>query len=274
MASYLTHRPARGNITHRYGAGAATPTSPKSHTGTDFGWGGGTSIYAARAGRVKSYARVGSYGNRLVIDHGDGHETWYCHLQSASASVSEHVDGGEKVAVMGATGNVTAKHLHFMLVINRKHTNPEPHLPSASTAETVSIASIADIGLTILEDDMGDATEASVQESIRIGNVLYVQNLQVLEALHAATLRDTTGATEASVQESIRVSNETWERAGRVLSKPSYAIDPVKLAAALNAAGLTVTIDADAIAAAVDESLRDDFAAIPAAVIGGFKTAL
>lgn len=53
---------------------------------------------------------------------------------------------------------------------------------------------------------------------------------------------------------------------GAILAKPSTVVDPVKLAAELTKAGLSVTIDAKAVAAAIDASLRDDFAAIPAAV--------
>jgi hypothetical protein len=61
---------------------------------------------------------------------------------------------------------------------------------------------------------------------------------------------------------------------GSILAKPSTVIDPVKLAAALAKAGITVTIDTAAIAKAVDASLRDDFAAIPGAVVGEIKAAL
>ncbi|POH63965.1 hypothetical protein C3B59_10500 [Cryobacterium zongtaii] len=58
----------------------------------------------------------------------------------------------------------------------------------------------------------------------------------------------------------------TSDMVGAIQAKPSTVIDPVKLAAALKAAGLTVTIDQAALVKALDASLSDDFAAIPGAV--------
>ncbi|WP_120338141.1 hypothetical protein [Cryobacterium soli] len=58
----------------------------------------------------------------------------------------------------------------------------------------------------------------------------------------------------------------TSDMVGAILSKPSSVIDTVKLAAALKAGGLTVTIDQAALVKAIDASLSDNFAAIPGAV--------
>lgn len=129
--------------------------------------------------------------------------------------------------------------------------------PSSSTAGN---------GYTSLEEDMGDASEASVQESIRIGNVLYVKTQEVLAALQRAELREAGDATEASVQEAIRISNETWDRAGKLLSQPASVIDPVKLAAALKATGIKIEIDSAALVKLLEASLADDFKGIPKAV--------
>lgn len=128
--AYLTHRPAAGRVTEAFGPRPKpTPTSPPIHYGIDYGWGGGDGVYAARSGYVKSYGRDGSYGNKLVIDHGNGRETWYCHLASLAPGleVGDYVEGGQWVAVMGATGNVTAKHLHFEFRINRAAVDPAPY---------------------------------------------------------------------------------------------------------------------------------------------------
>lgn len=132
---YLTHRPAAGRITEAFGPRPKpTPTSPAIHYGQDYGWGGGDTIRAARAGRVKAYAYSGAYGNRLIIDHGDGRETWYCHLAYNLAAVGDQVDAGDDVAVMGATGNVTGKHLHFELRIDGRAVDPEPYFTDSATA--------------------------------------------------------------------------------------------------------------------------------------------
>jgi murein DD-endopeptidase MepM/ murein hydrolase activator NlpD len=131
---YLEARPAKGNMNQGFGPRPKpTPTSPAIHYGQDYGWGGGDAIYAARGGTIASYGYAGAYGNRLVIDHGGGRQTWYCHLASAVRTAG-WVSAGEHIAWMGATGNVTAKHLHFELRINGVASDPEPYFSTGSTA--------------------------------------------------------------------------------------------------------------------------------------------
>jgi len=132
----LTHRPAAGRITEPYGYREVlpTPTSPRIHYGTDYGWGGGDTIYAAAGGLVLEYAYSGAYGNRLVIEHGNGHRTWYCHLESCHVQAGDLVSGGQVVAVMGATGNVTAKHLHHELRIGGVAVDSETYYQSGTAA--------------------------------------------------------------------------------------------------------------------------------------------
>jgi murein DD-endopeptidase MepM/ murein hydrolase activator NlpD len=83
------------------------------HTGQDFAAPVGTPVRAASIGVVVSAGPAGAYGNRLVIRHAGGIETWYCHLSSISARIGERVTAGDVVAKVGATGNTTGPHLHF-----------------------------------------------------------------------------------------------------------------------------------------------------------------
>lgn len=110
------------------------------------------------------------------------------------------------------------------------------------------------------------AEEASVQEVIRIVNLVWLQGNSTLADLAEIKARLAVGATEATVNEAVRVANETWSRTGEILSKPASVIDPAKLAAALEATGITVRIDEAALAKLLEASLSDDFAAIPGAV--------
>lgn len=136
--AFLTHRPAAGRITEAFGPRPKpTPTSPATHYGLDYGWGEGLTIVAARTGVVKSVGRAGDYGNRVVLDHGDGIETWYCHLESWSVVVGQTVRGGVALGVMGSTGNVTARHLHFEVRVKGVAVDPAPlFLTVASTGVT------------------------------------------------------------------------------------------------------------------------------------------
>ncbi|MET7299009.1 M23 family metallopeptidase, partial [Embleya sp. NPDC005575] len=83
-----------------------------THTGLDFAARSGTPIKAAAAGKIASAGTAGAFGNRIVITHPDGTQTWYCH-QSRFAKTSGSVAAGEVIGYVGTTGNSTGPHLHF-----------------------------------------------------------------------------------------------------------------------------------------------------------------
>ncbi|MFJ8742538.1 M23 family metallopeptidase [Embleya sp. NPDC127516] len=83
-----------------------------THTGLDFAARAGTPIKAAAAGKIASAGSAGAFGNRIVITHPDGTQTWYCH-QSRFAKTSGSVTAGEVIGYVGTTGNSTGPHLHF-----------------------------------------------------------------------------------------------------------------------------------------------------------------
>ncbi|MYS81273.1 M23 family metallopeptidase [Embleya scabrispora] len=83
-----------------------------THTGLDFATRSGTPIKAAAAGKIASAGTAGAFGNRIVITHPDGTQTWYCH-QSRFAKTSGSVAAGEVIGYVGTTGNSTGPHLHF-----------------------------------------------------------------------------------------------------------------------------------------------------------------
>ncbi|MEG1244300.1 MAG: M23 family metallopeptidase, partial [Oscillospiraceae bacterium] len=72
----------------------------------------------------------GPYGNRVIIDHGNGMSTLYAHCLSGSLSVGvgQYVNAGDAIARVGSTGNSTGPHLHFEVRIGGKHVNPAPYL--------------------------------------------------------------------------------------------------------------------------------------------------
>ena len=265
--AFSLSRPANQEPGRRYGDRPVAGVSKIVHLGNDYGWGSGRQVYAAAAGRVSvvrwsdstwSDNRSGGYGNFFIIDHGNGFSTLYAHQPTSAMLVSlgQQVTQGQRVGTMGSTGNAAGDHLHFELRLNNRIIDPNPYIGGSSAASATPIKEI----------ELTTATEASVQESIRLSREIHLMVSQIRA--------EAPGATEASVQESIRVAGENYAMILQLRSTPSDAIDPGKLAEALAAAGLEVTIDMAAIAAAVDASLSDNFAAIPGAVVGGLKAAL
>ncbi|XVX21503.1 peptidoglycan DD-metalloendopeptidase family protein [Actinomycetota bacterium] len=97
------------------------------HAGMDFGAPCGTPVYAANSGVVVSAGWAGGYGNRIVIDHGNGLATTYNHLSSMSAR-SGSVSRGQVIGREGTTGLSTGCHLHFEVRKNGTPVNPRNYL--------------------------------------------------------------------------------------------------------------------------------------------------
>lgn len=84
------------------------------HLGIDIAAGDGAPIYAADSGVVvfSGWAN-GGYGYTVMIDHGNGYQTLYAHLSSASVNCGRSVLQGGTIGFAGSTGNSTGTHLHF-----------------------------------------------------------------------------------------------------------------------------------------------------------------
>jgi murein DD-endopeptidase MepM/ murein hydrolase activator NlpD len=85
------------------------------HTGVDLNAVTGTPVTSVGPGTVTSAGYDGSYGNKIVVEHDDGTETWYCHLSAINVSVGSAVTNDTVIGLVGATGNVTGDHLHLEL---------------------------------------------------------------------------------------------------------------------------------------------------------------
>lgn len=70
---------------------------------------------AAEDGTVVRSGYFSDWGNLVVVDHGNGYQTYYAHLDSASVSVGERVLAGEELGKIGATGNTTTVKLRLIL---------------------------------------------------------------------------------------------------------------------------------------------------------------
>lgn len=119
-------RPVSGTITSRFGAGSSIRRS--SHTGLDIAAPTGTTVVAAAPGTVTFSGYKGSYGNMLVISHGNGVQTYYAHCSKLYVSSGTQVSQGQKIAAVGSTGNSTGPHLHLEIRVNGVAYNPQNYL--------------------------------------------------------------------------------------------------------------------------------------------------
>ena len=113
--------PASGLITQKYWGG---------HRAIDIAASTGTPIYAADSGYVVMLGFSSSgYGNMIVLDHGNGFQTLYAHLNGFNVRQGQSVKKGQKIATMGVSGRTTGPHLHFEIVKSGVQRNPIGILP-------------------------------------------------------------------------------------------------------------------------------------------------
>ena len=94
------------------------------HRGWDLAAYRGTPIYASKGGKVVIAQYHNSYGNYIVIDHGDGVSTVYAHCSKLNVAKGDTVKKGDKIGEVGTTGNSTGNHLHFEFRLNGKYIDP------------------------------------------------------------------------------------------------------------------------------------------------------
>jgi len=112
-------------LTSRCGWRADPFTGVKQyHPGIDMAITQGTSIYAALSGKVVACGWSNVYGNYAIIDHGNGYQSLYGHMQKKLCTLNQEVSTGTKIGLVGSTGYSTGPHLHFTVYKNGKVVDP------------------------------------------------------------------------------------------------------------------------------------------------------
>ena len=118
--------PCTGILTSRFGYRSLLGST--YHSGIDIGNSYGTSIYASDGGTVTYSGWMSGYGYLIIIDHGNGYQTYYGHNSRLVASLGQKVHKGQLIARMGSTGRSTGNHCHFGVKFNGTFVNPLNYL--------------------------------------------------------------------------------------------------------------------------------------------------
>lgn len=132
--------PVSGRLISSFG-GRTDPFSGEGamHTGVDLSAAWGTPVHAAADGIVVHASWGGQYGNIVIIDHGDSMQTWYAHLSSFAVVPGQEIRRGETLGRSGATGRVTAPHLHYEVRVGGTPVNPYKYLTSSFAAQPAPV---------------------------------------------------------------------------------------------------------------------------------------
>lgn len=125
--------PVRGAVSSNFGLRRQINGQPRSpHSGLDIAAAEGAPVRAAGAGRVVLVEEFFLNGNSVMVDHGQGVKTLYCHLQSTGVKPGQVLAAGSLLGKVGKTGRVTGAHLHWAVSLNDARVDPRLFLPAGT----------------------------------------------------------------------------------------------------------------------------------------------
>lgn len=132
--------PVTGVISTPFGARRYVNGEPRSpHSGIDIAVPTGTPVHAPLAGRVLLVSKMYLDGTTVVLGHGNGLVSLYCHLSHTDVKKGDWVKTGDVIGESGMSGRATGPHLHWGVRFEKARVDPASLLPPADTASAVGL---------------------------------------------------------------------------------------------------------------------------------------
>lgn len=117
--------PCGGEAVPNFGERRIFNNEPRSpHSGVDISSPLGTPVKAANSGQVVLAGDLYYAGNTVIIDHGLGLFSFYCHFSAIETKRGDWIQKGEVIGRVGATGRVTGPHLHWSIRLRNSRVDP------------------------------------------------------------------------------------------------------------------------------------------------------
>lgn len=166
----------------------------RPHYGTDYRAANGTSILAASDGTVERSYLSSSYGETIIVRHGNGAATLYAHLENRFVGVGDRVSRGQQIATSDNTGTSTNPHLHLeyvpngQIILSKNRIDPDACIGAlASGSITVSDnGNLADDAFEVYIDGvLIGATAIGASNTLAVSNLIPGTRNLVLKAIVA-----------------------------------------------------------------------------------------
>lgn len=118
-------KPAQGTYSSPFGLKRFFNKQARNpHSGIDIAAAEGSPIIAPADGVVRATGHYFFNGKTVLMDHGQGLVSMFCHMSSINVQLGQRIKQGQRLGSVGQTGRATGPHLHWSVSLNNARVNP------------------------------------------------------------------------------------------------------------------------------------------------------